>query len=93
MQKISEVLNKHLNLRAGATEEELDALLKSKVDNLKRLFSKLEQPEFAEYIKFAIEWQKLEYELRALQCKLHERLAKKPINPIDEFLNKLRRKN
>ena len=93
MEKITEVLNRNFSLHAGATQEELRAHIQSQLDNLNRLFSELEKPEFAEFIKFAIEWQKLECELRALQCKIRERKAEKPINKVSELLKKLVKKD
>jgi hypothetical protein len=40
-----------------------------------------------------VEWEKLGRELSALQHKIHERVAAKPVNPVNEFLKQLVRKN
>jgi hypothetical protein len=93
MTKIAEVLDRNFGLHAGVTQMGLSEQLQSKLDDLTRLFSELEkQPEFREYVKFAVEWQKLEYELRALQCKIRERVAAEPVNKANELLRKLVRK-
>ena len=89
MGAINEVLNKRVNLGTGPTEEEL----LSKLARLERSFSELERPEYREFIRFAVAWEELGRELRELQRKLHERMAEKPINKVNELLKKLIKKN
>ncbi len=92
MEKIMEALNKNVDMHAEDILAEFRAQIQSNLDNLQRLVSELERPEYREFIRFAVAWQKLDHELSALRCKIRERLAEKPISPVDEFLKRLRRK-
>lgn len=89
METIDRALNNTINMHAGPTEEKI----KSTLASLNRLFSELERPEYREFIRFAVQWEKLGRELKALQATIHERLAQRPVNPIDEFLKKLQKKD
>lgn len=93
MGAINEVLNKHVNLGAGPNEEELLSKLARLERSFERLFSELERPENIEIVRFAVEWEQLGLALKELQRKLHERLAEKPINKINQFLQQLKKKN
>ena len=80
METFAEVFNKNLNNRPAPTLEEIQ----SNLEKLNRLFSVFETPEYRELIRFAVEWEKLGRELRALKLAVNERLVqKKHANPID----------
>jgi SMC interacting uncharacterized protein involved in chromosome segregation len=87
METFAEALNKNINMHPALTLEEIQ----SKLDNLNRLFSVFEGPEYRELIRFAVEWEKLGRELKALKFTINEHLVKKEINPINEFLKKLKK--
>jgi hypothetical protein len=89
METIDKALNNVIDTHGGPTKEEI----MSKLARLERLFSELERPEYREFIRFAVEWQKLDRELSALQCKINELLIEKPSNAVDRFLKQLTRKN
>ena len=89
MGNVAKVLIKHLNQRPAPTLEEIQ----SKLENLNRVFSVFETPEYREYIAFAIAWQNLERELAALRATVRECLTERPINRVNEFLQKLKRTN
>jgi len=40
-----------------------------------------------------VAWQKLDQELAALQVKIHESMAAKPVNKVNEFLQQLKKKS
>lgn len=89
MDKITKALDKVVDLHPRTIKDEL----LSTFDDLERTISELERPEYRPFITFAVAWQKLDRELAALQRTIHERLSTKPINPIDQFLAKLVKKN
>ena len=89
METFAKVLNRTLNMRRAPTLDEIQ----SKLENLNRVFSVFEAPEYREYIAFAIAWQDLEREIATLRVAVRECLAEKPTNKVNEFLQKLRTKN
>jgi hypothetical protein len=89
METFAKVLNKNLNKHPAPTLEEIQ----SKLNNLNRLFAVFEGPEYLEYIRFAVEWEKLGLELKAHQSVIHERFSAKPVNKVNELLKKLVNKN
>jgi hypothetical protein len=91
METFAKVLNKNLNVQKDPNQDELRAHIQSNMDKLERAFAQLERPEFAEYIKFAVLWERVGHELSALRSTLRERIAQKQVNPINEFLKKLKK--
>jgi hypothetical protein len=89
MGELSRVLNNTVNLHTGPTEEKIQSTL----DSLNRLITELERPQNRELMRFVVSWQKLEQELDKLQRKIQERMAERPTNKINEFLQRLKKKN
>jgi hypothetical protein len=73
MEKIMEALNKNIKLQEDPNQAELRARMQSSIQSLERAFAQLERPEFAEYIRFAVLWERLGHELNALRSTIRER--------------------
>jgi hypothetical protein len=88
MGTISEVLDRTVDLHPDPSNEQLESTL----DGLHQLLSELERPQNRELIFFVRGWQELEKEIDKLQRKIQERMAEKPANKVNEFLQQLKKK-
>ena len=89
MEAINKALNNTFDMRTGPTKEKILSDLAS----VERLLSKLESPQYRHLICFAVAWKELERALTELERKVDEIVADKPINPLDEFVKTLIKKN
>jgi hypothetical protein len=93
METIAQVLNKNFDLHKDPIREEVSERILSEINCLKQKIVKLDCPQFYELIGLALAWQSLDRELRALEDTIQKYSAKKPINPVDDLLKKLRKKS
>ena len=80
--------NANANMHSEPANEQIQATQAS----LDRLISELQMPHNRELVRFLVAWRGLEQELTKLKAKIQERVAEKPVNKLNQFLQQLKKK-